>query len=1111
MKAKLRSGLLGYFFVLFFVSIYTDANAQIASWTYEPVVGAASAPNANVGTGTSAVVNNGGGTIGTLIRTGMAGTGCGAQNGVSAFALEPFDPGSVNEGNGAQFNTSTVGYQNINFTWDQRWSNTAPNTIRLQYTLNGTTWTNFAMTGTNGSNCGGSFTNGKFQTNNNGDQYRRISINMSAVTGANNNPNFGVRIVAAHYATSGEFRRVEDPTLAAGTAGTWRFDNVNFTGTLIPGPNPSVMSGTTSICAGASANIKVQITGGQSPFTLVYSNGATNTTVNNYTSNANISVSPTATTTYSIVSVTNANGQAGTGNSGTATVTVNPLPTVSATNLVTCGTGAFTMTGGLPTGGTYSIGNTYSGPSTTFTYSYTNANGCTRTVGPFTFTRNVAPSVTSQSTATQTTCQGSAFSAISVVGAGTGLSYQWYSNATASTSGGTQLTSSADIASGSQSAVFTPSAATVGTLYYYVQLSGTCSPAAKSAISGAFVVTSATVPGTVNSNQTVCAGTLAAPLTVSGQTGTIVKWQKADDAAFTTNVSDIAVTTATLASANIGIITQTTYFRAIVQNASCLAVPSNAVEIAVKATTWNGSSWNNGNPDATKSIVFEGNYTSSGNIAVCSCMVNSGNVNFQPDDTLILQDQLSVNGGSMTFENHASLVQVNNVANSGVIHYKRDTTPIRKFDYTYWSSPVQNQLLINVSPLTRQDKFYWFNASTYAWTNANPNTTTMQPGRGYIFRGPDDYSQSMPVVYHATFDGVPNNGEFSIPIFVNGANNFNLVGNPYPSAIDADLLMGDAENAASLGTGTTIYLWTHNTAVTSLEYIFSDYATYNYTGGTGTAPAVSAGANTNVPNGYIASGQSFFILGNATGTAKFKNSMRVSGNNDQFFRSAASQKDRFWLEFKNAQGYYKQTLFGYMPNATNDFDNGYDALLFEGENPINFYSILATQKLAIQGRALPFADSDVLPLGYKANAAGTFEINLMQTEGLFGAQDIFLEDLALNVIHDLKQGSYSFSTAAGTFDSRFRIRFTGSSLDTPAIGIENFDLLVFRQSENVVVKANGTEISAVEIFDLNGRKLVGFEKVGTSEFAFPLEVKNQTVIAKITTSDKKTISRKVLL
>ncbi|NUY82201.1 hypothetical protein HUK80_14950 [Flavobacterium sp. MAH-1] len=1108
MKPSLSQVFIKFCFSALLLLAFHMSQAQIASWTYEPYQGTLNNPTPNTGSGSSAVVNNGGGTIGIQIRTGMAGTGCGAQNGSNAWAMEPFDPGSSNEANGVQFSASTVGYQNINFTWDQRWSNTAPNTVRLQYTLNGSTWTNFTMTAANTTFCNGSINNGRFQTNTSGDQYRRISVNLSAITGANNNADFGVRLMAAYYQATTEFRRTDDPTLTAGTAGTWRFDNVAITGTVLPGPTASVMSGTTSICIGGSANIKVQITGGTGPYTLVYTNGTTNFTVNNYASNANISVSPTSTTTYSIVSVTAANGAVGTGNSGAAVITVNPLPTVSATNITTCSTGAVTLTGGSPAGGTYSIANPYSGPSTTFTYTYTNANGCTKTSATYTFTRNTAPAISAQPSAIpQSTCQNTAFSAISVGATGTGLSYQWYSNTTAATSGGTPLTSAAQIANGSQTASYTPLSTTVGTLYFYCIISGTCTPAAKTSISGAFSVIPGTVAGTVSSDQTICAGTLAADLNLTGHNGTIVKWQKADDVSFITNVSDIANNTATLPALTIGALTQTAYFRAVVQNATCTTEFSNAVEIAIRSTTWNGTSWSNGAPDGTQTIIFNGNYISSGDLKGCSAIVNSGNVNFQPDDTLTLLNGLTVNSGTLTFENNASLVQTNDVANSGAIFYKRDTTPIRKFDFTYWSSPVQNQLLIGVSPLTRQDKFFWFDANVYNWIMANPNTTLMQPGIGYIFRGPDDYDQNFPVVYHAAFNGVPNNGEYTVPVFVNGTNDFNLLGNPYPSALDADLFMSDPDNAASLGTGTTIYLWTHNTAVTDFEYVFSDYATYNYTGGTGTAP--SSGANNNIPNGFIASGQSFFIQGIATGTAKFKNSMRVSGNNDQFYKNAAVQKDRFWLEFKNGQGVYKQALLGYMPNATNGFDNGFDGLLFESGITSNFYFVSGENRFSIEGRAWPLQTSDIVPLGYRASVSGTFEIDLMKTEGIFDNQEVFLEDLSLGVIHNLKDAVYSFSTEAGTFDNRFRIRYSDSALGNPD-GISKQDIVVFKQDGNAVVKASGIDLRDVAVFDLNGKKLIEFINLSSNELSFPFELRNQVVFFQITTSRGEIVSRKVL-
>ena len=95
----------------------------------------------------------------------------------------------------------------------------------------------------------------------------------------------------------------------------------------------AVISGTATICNGSSSNLSVAITGGTSPFAIVYSDGTSNFTINNYTTGSGISVSPSSTKTYTLLSVTNAEGCAGSGNSGAAVVTVNPTSvagTVSA-------------------------------------------------------------------------------------------------------------------------------------------------------------------------------------------------------------------------------------------------------------------------------------------------------------------------------------------------------------------------------------------------------------------------------------------------------------------------------------------------------------------------------------------------------------------------------------------------------------------------------------------------------------------------------------------------------------------------------------------------------------------------------------------------------------
>ncbi|MFY7883988.1 MAG: beta strand repeat-containing protein, partial [Dolichospermum sp.] len=86
-------------------------------------------------------------------------------------------------------------------------------------------------------------------------------------------------------------------------------------------PSSAVLSGNNSICSGSTTNLQVAITGGASPFTVVYNNGS-NQTINNYTSGSNISVSPTTNTTYTLTSVTDANGCVSSGLSGTPTVSM---------------------------------------------------------------------------------------------------------------------------------------------------------------------------------------------------------------------------------------------------------------------------------------------------------------------------------------------------------------------------------------------------------------------------------------------------------------------------------------------------------------------------------------------------------------------------------------------------------------------------------------------------------------------------------------------------------------------------------------------------------------------------------------------------------------------
>ena len=97
----------------------------------------------------------------------------------------------------------------------------------------------------------------------------------------------------------------------------------------------------------------------------------------------------------------------------------------------------------------------------------------------------------------------------------------------------------------------------------------------------ATVVVQSSVGGSVSSLQTICYDSQPANLTLSLNTGDVLRWEKSASAGFSSPTT-IPVTSVTLTGATIGNLTSDTYFRAVVQNGTCTAVPSSGVLITVR-------------------------------------------------------------------------------------------------------------------------------------------------------------------------------------------------------------------------------------------------------------------------------------------------------------------------------------------------------------------------------------------------------------------------------------------------------------------------------------------------------------------------------------------------
>lgn len=451
-------------------------------------------------------------------------------------------------------------------------------------------------------------------------------------------------------------------------------------------------------------------------------------------------------------------------------------------------------------------------------------------------------------------------------------------------------------------------------------------------------------------------------------------------------------------------------------------------------------------PPANSSIIINNDFTLTNDLEVCSCTVAAGKtLTIATDKVLTVNENVTVNStGKIVVQNSGSLVQTSNTStytgSTTSFELYRNTTPINRFDYTYWSSPVINQTLYNLSPNTLFDKYLEFDASINDWKYLNGGNYVMQPGKGYIIRGPQSYAAiGNPQIYTGKFVGVPNNGIISTPVTNKAGNTTttNLLGNPYPSALNADQFYADNSSVIK----GTFYLWTHSiTPVPNAngQFVYSDssYISYNATGSTGagdTTNCTTCGGNK--LTGNIASGQGFFVEAKTTGNVVFNNALRVktTASNNQFSRTAKTtvEKNRVWLNLKNNDGAYNEMLLGYVTGATNELDDAYDGDTYASGTAL--YSILGENNLVIQGRALPFEEQkEIIPLGYIASAATEYTIGIESVDGFFKDKNVYLLDKTNNVVTNLSGERYTFKTEPGTFNDRFVLSFYQKTIETVA-------------------------------------------------------------------------------
>jgi hypothetical protein len=527
-------------------------------------------------------------------------------------------------------------------------------------------------------------------------------------------------------------------------------------------------------------------------------------------------------------------------------------------------------------------------------------------------------------------------------------------------------------------------------------------------------------------------------------------------------------------------------------------------------------------------------------------IVEKSKLLLSPNEVITVRNSVNITDatGEMELKNGAQLIQINETsANAGTNFKVVRNASVVSLDYVYWSSPVEN---FSVTNIPDNNRYFWnplFSNSNTSIGNWNSASSTMEKGRGYIVRS------STNGILSANFLGKPNNGAFlktiqrgnystAIPIGLGITvedNNWNFLGNPYPSAISADkFLIKNANNDSKIDG--SIWLWKHGIQPTSLvnpyyynfaaNYSSADYIKYNLMGAT----------PPNLFDGFIASGQGFMVsmLDNAgttstpipntgdttfvtqfyTDAVTFENNMRSINttftpyNNNQFFKTGSNknanldvdiqEKHRIWIDITNESVNQTETmLLGYAANATLNRDRLYDCF-YTPKSEIAIYSLIENSGFIIQGRPLPFDFNDQIPLGINIANAGNHKIGIRQVDGLFtNNQTIYLQDLYLNTIHDLSANPYSFTTTTGKFNDRFVLRYTNGILGITSNVLEE-NIIVFAKNNSITVVSQSDTIESIEVFSILGKQIAKQINVNSMQFVLDnILATKQTLLVKI--------------
>ena len=447
---------------------------------------------------------------------------------------------------------------------------------------------------------------------------------------------------------------------------------------------------------------------------------------------------------------------------------------------------------------------------------------------------------------------------------------------------------------------------------------------------------------------------------------------------------------------------------------------------------------------------------------------------------------------NLTMEPGTSLLGNANLTITGTANVQLTIDGVLAGDNDKWhliSQPVAS--IAQASDVFNHCYLKQYNETTNLYEDVVGTTPLNTVGKGYSTMY--SYQNGAPTTKTLEFIGSLNNGTYSMPLsFTTGqGEGWNLVGSPYPSAIDWDAVSGWTKPAEM---NNSIYFWDN-----SLNGGIGNFTYYLGAEGSNQGVGVSGGSR------YIPPMQGFFVKTSAVTTLVMDNGIRVH-NNTPFYKDG-NTNPLIRLQVVNGS-YSDETVVRFDANATSGADNAYDCWkLFASDVPQ--LSTVTTDNVNMAINTFPQAESDlIVPLQLNAGVTGNFTIRATEILN-FNDSQVMLEDKILNITQDLTQNpAYSFTASIGDNPDRFNLHFKSvNGINDPS---EN-KLNIYSCGKTVYINPGTVNLHGqVVIYDILGKPVVTKQLEGTSLYCLHLNITPGCYIVKVITGNN-VYSQKVVI